>query len=190
MVWPRRSPRNGRILPTHQWQGQTRWQRIWAALRWWLGAALLIAAIWAMSWKWPGRIAPDAFPTGPTEQISGPFVRCGQGRGAGCVPDGDTLIIGKRTVRIIGIDAPELHPARCAAEAQQGEAAAQALLALLNQGPFTLAGPTPVVRDDYGRELRHVLRARPNGVVQSIADDLVATGTVRPYLQGSRDPWC
>jgi len=25
---------------------------------------------------------------------------------------------------------------------------------------------------------------------ESIADDLVATGTVRPYLHGTRDPWC
>jgi endonuclease YncB( thermonuclease family) len=117
-------------------------------------------------------------------------VRCGQGRAAGCVPDGDTLIIGTRKIRIIGIDAPELHPSRCPAEAEQGEAAAQALLMLVNQGPFTLAGPSPVVRDEYGRELRHLLRVRPDGSVQSIADDLVATGTVRPYLHGTRDPWC
>ena len=190
MVWPRRTPNYGRVLPTHRWQGQSRLGRLWAALKWWLGAALLIAAMGLVAQQWPGRIAPDAMPPGPTEAISGPFVRCGQGRAAGCVPDGDTLIIGTRKIRIIGIDAPELHPSRCPAEAEQGEAAAQALLTLVNQGPFTLAGPSPVVRDEYGRELRHLLRVRPDGSVQSIADDLVATGTVRPYLHGTRDPWC
>lgn len=190
MVLPRRSPRYGRVLPTHQWQGQSRWQRLWAALKWWLGAAMLIAAMGLIAQYWPGRVAPATMPTGPAEVIAGPFVRCGKGRAAGCVPDGDTLIIGTRKIRIIGIDAPELHPSRCPAEAEKGEAAAQSLLALVNQGPFTLAGPTPVVRDEYGRELRHLLRARPDGSVQSIADDLVTTRTVRPYLHGSRDPWC
>lgn len=189
MAWPRRSPRYGRVLPTHRWQGRSRGKRLWAGLKWWLGAAVLTGVMW----YWlggPQRIAPAAMPSGPNEVINGPFVRCGKGRAAGCVPDGDTLIIGTRKIRIIGIDAPELHPARCLAEARQGEAAAQALLALVNHGPFTLAGPTPVVRDEYGRELRHLLRARPDGSVQSLADDLVATGTVRPYLHGSRAPWC
>lgn len=190
MVWPRRTQRYGRVLPTHRWQGRSRLQRLWAGLKWWLGAALLIAVMWFVAESWPGRLAPAAMPAGPAEVITGPFVRCGKGRAAGCIPDGDTLIIGNRKIRIIGIDAPELHPARCPAEAAQGEAAAQALLALVNQGPFTLAGPNPVVFDEYGRELRHLLRKRSDGTVQSIADDLVATGTVRPYLHGSRDPWC
>lgn len=122
--------------------------------------------------------------------MTGTFVRCGQRGSANCVPDGDTIIMGPRRIRIIGIDAPELHPSRCPAEAQRGEAAANQLLALVNQGPFTLAGPNPPVRDEYGRELHHLLRARSDGSVQSLADDLVATGTVRPYLRGPRDPWC
>lgn len=190
MAWPRRKTGYGRVLPTHRWQGQPRRARLWHTLKWWLGAALLVAAMAWISGYWPGRIAPAEMPGGPAEVLSGPFVRCGKGRAAGCVPDGDTLIVGKRTIRIIGIDAPELHPARCPAEAEKGEAAARALLTLLNQGPVTLAGPAPPVRDEYGRELRHLLRARADGTVQSIADDLVATGTVRPYLHGSRDPWC
>jgi len=99
-------------------------------------------------------------------------------------------MIGQRTIRVIGIDAPEIHPARCAEEARLGEAAAQRLLELVNQGPFTLAGPEPVVHDEYGRELRHLLRARPDGLVQSLADDMVASGTARAYLRGPRVPWC
>lgn len=190
MAWTRRKTGYGRVLPTHRWQGRSRLSRFWAGLKWWLGAAVLIGAMWFLFGREPQRIAPEELPAGASEVIKGPFVRCGKGRGAGCVPDGDTLIIGTRTIRLIGIDAPELHPARCPEEARLGEAAAERLLMLVNQGPFTLAGPSPVVRDEYGRELRHLLRARPDGSVQSIADDLVASGTVRPYLHGPRDPWC
>ncbi len=189
MVFPRRSARYGRVLPTHRWQGLSRGQRFWRALRWWLGLAALVAAMWYF-FGGPQRIAPEIMPAGPSEVIKGPLVRCGKGRGAGCVVDGDTIILGTRTIRVIGIDAPETHPARCPAEAQQGEAATQMLLKLVNQGPFTLAGPVPAVHDQYGRELRHLLRARPDGSVQSLADDMVAAGVARPYLNGSRNPWC
>ncbi len=188
MAWPRRRNDFGRVLPTSRWQGQSRWRRLWAALKWWLGAALLVALCWYFLAD--TRIGPETMPEGPSEQVRGPFVRCGKGRAAGCVIDGDTLQIGNRTIRVIGIDAPEIHPSRCAEEARLGEAAAQRLLELVNQGPFTLAGPDPVVHDEYGRELRHLLRARPDGSVQSLADDMVASGTARAYLRGPRVPWC
>lgn len=188
MAWPRRKTGYGRVLPTHRWQGRSWPSRIWGTLKWWLGAALLAGASWYFLSD--SRIGPREMPSGPAEQVQGPFVRCGQGRAAGCVADGDTILIGQRRIRIIGIDAPELHPARCPEEARLGEAAARHLLNLVNQAPFTLAGPQPAVHDEYGRELRHLLRARPDGTVQSIADDLVATGTVRPYLRGPREPWC
>jgi micrococcal nuclease len=178
----------GRVLPTHRWQGLSRGQRFWRGLKPWLGAAVLIGAMWY--WFGDNRIADKKMLEGPSEQITGKFVRCGQRGSANCVPDGDTIKIGARTIRIIGIDAPELFPSRCEEEAQLGQAAAQQLLTLVNQGPLTLAGPTPVVRDNYGRELRHLLRARPDGSVQSIADDMVASGTARAYLSGPRVPWC
>lgn len=184
----RRRPDYGKVLPGHRWRGEGRGRRLWNAVKWWLGAALLIGLCWHFLGS--QRIAPEQLPASGGEVIQGPFVRCGKGRAAGCVADGDTILIGKRTIRIIGIDAPELHPARCPAEAAKGEAAAELLLKLVNQGPFTLAGPQPVVHDEYGRELRHLLRARPDGTVQSIADDLVASGLVRAYLRGPRDPWC
>jgi micrococcal nuclease len=188
MAWPRRRPTYGRVLPTHRWQGRSRLARFWGGLKWWLGAALLAGLCWYFLTD--TRIGPTELPQGPSEQVTGKFVRCGQHGSANCVPDGDTIMLGPRRIRIMGIDAPELHPARCPAEAAKGEAAAGQLLALVNQGPFTLAGPTPTVYDEYGRELKHLLRARPDGSVQSIADDLVASGTVRPYLRGPRDPWC
>lgn len=184
----RRNSSYGRVLPTHRWQGLSRGQRFWRALKPWLGAAVLIAAMWY--WFGDHQIADKEMLKGPSEQVTGKFVRCGQRGSANCVPDGDTLKIGARTIRIIGIDAPELFPSRCAEEARLGQAAAEQLLVLVNQGPFTLAGPQPVVRDDYGRELRHLLRARPDGSVQSLADDMVASGTARAYLSGPRVPWC
>ena len=184
----RRNRSYGLVLPTHRWQGLSRGQRFWRALKPWLGAALLIAAMWYVFGD--QQIADKAMLKGPSEQVSGRFVRCGTESGANCIPDGDTLRIGARTIRIIGIDAPELHPSRCEEEARLGQAAAEQLLRLVNQGPFTLAGPSPVVRDTYGRELRHLLRVRPDGSVQSIADDMVASGTARAYLSGPRIPWC
>lgn len=184
----RRGGNYGRVLPTHRWQGLSRGRRLWNAVKYWLAAALLVAATWY--WFGDQQIADKAMLKGPSEQVTGRFVRCGTRGSANCVPDGDTLKIGARTIRIIGIDAPELHPSRCAEEARLGEAAAQQLLVLVNQGPFTLAGPQPVVRDDYGRELRHLLRARADGSVQSLADDMVASGAARAYLSGPRVPWC
>lgn len=176
------------VLPAHRWSGESRLRRFWNALRWWLAAALLVAAMWY--WFGSTRIAPTRISEGPQEVLKGPFTRCGRGRTVTCIVDGDTIMIGQRTIRVIGIDAPEIHPPRCPDEAQQGEAAAQRLLALANQGPITLAGPNPPVRDEYGRELRHLLRAKADGSVQSLADDMVASGLARPYLHGARDPWC
>jgi micrococcal nuclease len=182
-------PRNfGRVLPTHRWQGLSRGQRFWRSLKPWLGAAVLIAAMWY--WFGDHRIADKAMLKGPSEQVTARFVRCGQRGSASCVPDGDTIKLGPRTIRIIGIDAPELFPSRCEEEARLGQRAAEQLLQLVNQEPFTLAGSDPVVRDQYGRELRHLLRARSDGSVQSLADDMVASGTARPYLHGPRVPWC
>lgn len=176
------------VLPAHQWRGESRLRRLWNALRWWLATALLVGALWYFLGT--SRIGPDKLRDGPQEVLKGPFTRCDKGRSLTCVVDGDTIMIGQRTVRVIGIDAPEIHPPRCPDEAAKGEAATQQLLALMNQGPVTLAGPTPPVRDEYGRELRHLLRARADGSVQSLADDLVTSGHVRPYLRGPRDPWC
>lgn len=188
MPWLRRNPGYGRVLPTHRWQGRSRWAAFLSALKWWLGAAVLALLAWYFLAD--SRIGPRTLPVGSGEQVSGKFVRCGQRGSANCVPDGDTLVIGQRRIRIIGIDAPELHPARCEQEFRHGEAAAQALLALVNEGPFVLADPDVPARDEYGRELKHLLRARPDGTVQSIADDLVAAGAVRPYLRGARVSWC
>jgi len=88
----------------------------------------------------PSLIAPF----GPTamrpERISARFTRCGQEPGTACVVDGDTFRLGQRRVRLIGIDAPELAGARCAAERALGERAADRLLTLLTKASSTSSG--------------------------------------------------
>jgi len=176
----------GRVLPTETWQGrpapQRRWRAVWRGLRWWL-ALVVLAALWVL---WRDAIAydPPAFLEGRPVAVSGPFTRCGTGRGPQCVVDGDTLKLGERTVRLVGIDAPEVR-ARCPAEAAGAGRATAALLVWANAGPFELVprldGPT----DKYGREL---MTARRGSV--TAAQALLAAGVVRAYAGEARAGWC
>ncbi|WP_342027845.1 thermonuclease family protein [Sphingomonas gellani] len=114
---------------------------------------------------------------------SGHFGLCVRGVHRDCVVDGDTFRIDGERVRIADIDTPEIHPARCALEAELGWAATLRLQAMLNTGPVTLV-PIDRDRDRYGRLLRRVERdGRSLGAV------LVAEGLARPW-QGRRRPWC
>lgn len=153
-------------------------------LRQWLPLALLLGISLWITTRQTRVAAPDA----TSETVAPPFTVCGKGRSDNCVVDGDTIRLGQRAIRIVGIDAPELHPPRCLEEARKGLEAQSRLLQLLNQVPFRLTGAAG--RDEYGRELHNLVRVRADGTVASIADDLVASGTVRPYLRGPRDPWC
>lgn len=60
---------------------------------------------------------------------------------------------------------------------------------LLNQGPFNMIGRIDDARDRYGRDLRVVTRRRPDGTIQSIAEDMRASGLARRYL-GRKASWC
>ena len=137
----------------------------------------------------PALVEPPSFLSTDPERVAEQFSRCGRGRAHACVIDGDTIKIGPRKIRIIGIDAPETHPARCPAEARAGEAATAELQRLLNQGPFTMTGRIGDGHDRYGRDLRAISRARADGTTQSIAEDLRAGGYVRRYL-GYKTGWC
>lgn len=98
--------------------------------------------------------------------------------------DGDTLNVeatGER-IRVLGIDAPELHPARCAEERRLGEAAKHALQELVDRGPVTLER---LARDRYGRTLARVLIGG-----HDVAPWMVQHGLARPYRGGPRRPWC
>ena len=103
--------------------------------------------------------------------------------------DGDTFKLGKRKIRIVGIDAPETHPANCPEEAKAGEAATAELMRLLNQGPFTMTGRIDDMTDRYGRELRVVTRKKPDGSSQSIAEDMRSSGLAHRYV-GHKTSWC
>lgn len=106
------------------------------------------------------------------------------GRGAAVrVIDGDTIDVDGIRIRLLGIDTPETHPARCRYEAELGARATRRLEALLAEGEFELV-PSGRDEDRYGRKLRRVER---NGV--SLGDVLVQEGLARPYGNGRR-PWC
>ena len=181
----RRSSNYGRVLPTHRWQGTSRAARWWRAWRWWLALALLLAGWWAIRAYW--LVEPPL--KGTPQAVSAAFHRCGQGKGPNCVVDGDTFIMTQRHIRITGIDAPEIGTkARCPVEATKAEVAANELLRLLNQGPFTMQASQDGLRDEYGRELMSV--TRPGPPVQDLAKALIAGGTVRRYEFGPRQPWC
>lgn len=139
-----------------------------------LGGALLDPAI----------IAPFGPIATRPERIDASFTLCGQGRGIACVVDGDTLRLGQRRVRLIGIDAPELYGAVCPAERALAERSAARLLALVNAGDFDLVGHRFRDRDNHGRDLRMAIR---NGA--SIGDTLIAEGLARRY-RGARFGWC
>ncbi len=138
----------------------------------------------------PALVEPPSFLSTDPERVSETFTRCGPGRGHACVVDGDTFKLGERKVRIIGIDAPETHPARCPAEAKLGEAATAKLQELLNQGPFEMVGRFDGMKDRYGRDLRAIQRKLPDGSTQSIASDMRESGLAHRYLGGFKPRWC
>ena len=162
----------------------TRWFSGW---RPWILLTLLVSLFVLYD---PMLIEPPAFLSTEPEKIKGNFTRCGPGRGTNCVVDGDTFKLGDRSIRLVSIDAPETHPARCEAEAKKGEAATAQLQSLLNQGPFVMTGRIDDPTDKYGRELRSATRTHPDGTTQSIARDMLESGTVRSYVGGLRRGWC
>ena len=96
--------------------------------------------------------------------------------------DGDTLRCGPKRVRIIGLDAPELH-ARCPAELAMARAARDGMAELV-AGGVTLR---PHGRDRYRRLLAVVEDMRG----RDVATMLVREGLARPYDgHGRRQGWC
>lgn len=105
-------------------------------------------------------------------------------QGARCrAVDGDTLRCGRERVRVVGLDAPELHGARCPAELRLARAATARLDALAARG-VTLR---PMGRDRYARLLA-VVRTRDG---RDVAMVLIREGLARPYDGRSRRRgWC
>lgn len=98
------------------------------------------------------------------------------------VIDGDTIALRGTTIRIIGLDAPEIH-GRCPAETRLARAARDRLAELLRDGATVWRRG----RDRYGRALA-VVR---DGAGRDVADTLIAEGLARAYLgRGPRGGWC
>ncbi len=99
--------------------------------------------------------------------------------------DGDTLNVeatGER-IRLYGIDAPELHPARCEAERRLGEAAKHELQALVDMGPVQIER---ITTDRYGRTVARILVGG-----HDVGPFLIARGLARPYSgHERRQSWC
>ena len=181
----------GRVLPTGTWRGKPRRRgalgRLWRGSRWWL-ALIALAAAWVL-YRDAQRYDPPAFLEGPAVRVSGPFARCAAGRGAACVIDGDTLALGGRSVRLVGLDAPELHGA-CPAEREAAARASAVLLRWVNAAPFELVPRLDRPTDKYGRELMTARRRSPDGRAETAAEVLIEAGLARPYTGDARLSWC
>jgi micrococcal nuclease len=98
------------------------------------------------------------------------------------VIDGDTIAVRGTTIRIMGLDAPELHGA-CRAEIALAQRARARLQALLS-GPYSIERHG---RDRYGRALARVRDAQG----RDVAAVLVSEGLARAYDgRGPRGGWC
>jgi len=100
-----------------------------------------------------------------------------------CVVDGDTIWYEGRKIRIADINTPEISSPGCASEKRLGQRAKMRLLALLNQGSFSLQS-IDRDQDQYGRDLRIITR---DG--QSLGEILVTEGLAERW-QGYRRNWC
>ena len=99
------------------------------------------------------------------------------------VVDGDTVRLGEERIRILGLDAPELHQPKCRSELRLAIRALDRLEQLLAGGKVEIIrGGRP---DKYGRTLA-VIRA--GGV--DVARILVSEGLARPYHGERRNGWC
>ncbi|MEO7603327.1 MAG: thermonuclease family protein [Sphingomicrobium sp.] len=154
--------------------------------RWWrrLRMVGLLVLLLALSW-WLSRPPPPS--VGP-ERVAERFTRCGQSSGFACVVDGDSFHLGKRRIRIRGIDAPEREGA-CPAEIVLAERSAARLAELLGAGPFTMTVVGGNERDQYGRELRVLTRRGNDGRTRSIGTAMVEAGLAHDY-RGHKTSWC
>ena len=149
-----------------------------------VGLALVAAACFGLSFAFYQAFASaSSFATGEPAADVPYFGDCPNGGGRNCVVSGDTFDLGGAKIRIVGIEAPQLLAARCAAEEQLGKAAAYRLRDLLNSGPVTVASAGGLEQRS-GPALKIV---RVNG--QDVGATMVAARLAVPYASGRR-PWC
>lgn len=132
----------------------------------------------------PSLISPVGPLAAAPERVTASFTRCGPGRGPACVIDGDTFKLGDRTIRITGIDAPELSASKCDGEAALAERSAERLRILLSEGTFEMVAHRFHRQDRHGRDLMVVRRGDASIGRQMIDEDLA-----HRYI-GSKRSWC
>jgi endonuclease YncB( thermonuclease family) len=114
------------------------------------------------------------------------------------VVDGDTIIVDRERIRIVGIDAPEIGHAQCELELKRGLEAKAFLLTMIVDacGPLARASascldiarlPKP---DRYGRTLAGISVGG-----RDVASEMISAGHARPYVCpggrcAARKPWC
>ena len=130
------------------------------------------------------------------ERVTLTLALCGEswGAAAGCVVDGDTLVIGsgqaRRRIRIIGYDAPELKGS-CEAEHAAALRAKTALHDWLAMGPFEWSGADDPPYDQYGRELREIRRVSADGTAEFLADLMIENDLASASGWGASEiDWC
>lgn len=170
--------------PNLQKRIETAQQRWWKKN--WAVAVLLAAPLIGIGIAWMWQAAPadiPAFQEPVVEQYQLRLERCSGPVRTTCVVDGDTFWLEGTKIRIADINTPEVSSSQCGAELALGERATDRLVALLNEGGFSLE---TVDRDEdsFGRKLRIVTR---NG--ESLGSILVSEGLAEPWT-GSRRSWC
>lgn len=101
------------------------------------------------------------------------------------VIDGDTIVVGGETIRLVGIDTPEMPShARCWGEALAGEQARQWLVEFTRYPKSVTILRDYSQRDRYGRTLARVV---VDG--EDLGEEMVRSGNAALYL-GRRWDWC
>ena len=102
------------------------------------------------------------------------------------VIDGDTVEQAGVRWRLVGLDAPEIHGARCAEERRRGIIAAARLITLLEQHGGTLERSAERRRDKYGRALGRLTIGGEDWASIAIREQLAV-----PFSgHGRRHDWC
>jgi micrococcal nuclease len=83
------------------------------------------------------------------------FGLCSAGGLTNCVASGDSFYLGGKTVRLAGIEAPQLYGAACPKESALGRTSAARLQELLNSGPLVMTKVGPDL-ERYGLLLRNI----------------------------------
>ena len=102
------------------------------------------------------------------------FGLCSEGGLTNCVASGDSFYLGGKTVRIAGIEAPQLYGAACPKEVALGRQSAAKLQMLLNSGEIETTRVSQDL-DRYGLLLRSV-SVNGKDVGQAMMDAGVARG--------------